>query len=68
MRKKNQNKPRRQELKKNKYPWFDVEYTKKRAKYQKAKGMHKSHANYYTKRERARAYEEYPKKVLNRKS
>ena len=33
----------------------------------KAKGMHKSHANYYTKGGRARAHKEY-KKVLNRKS
>ena len=40
---------------------------KKRAEYRKAKGMHKSHANYYTKGERARAHKEY-KKVLNRKS
>ena len=50
--KKNQNEPRRQEIKKNKYPWFDAECRKKRAKYRKAKGMHKSHANYYTKGER----------------
>ena len=65
--KKNQNEPRRQEIKKNKYPWFDAECKKKRAEYRKAKGMHKSHDNYYTKGERARAHKEY-KKVLNRKS
>ena len=63
----NQNESRRQEIKKNKYPWFDAECKKKRAEYRKAKGMHKSHANYYTKGERARAHKEY-KKVLNRKS
>ena len=65
--KNNQNEPRRQEIKKNKYPWFDAECKKKRAEYRKAKDMHKSHANYYTKGERARAHKEY-KKVLNRKS
>ena len=40
---------------------------KKSAEYRKAKRMHKSHANYYTKGERVRAHKEY-KKVLNRKS
>ena len=65
--KKKKNEPRRQEIKKNKYPWFDAECKKKRAEYRKAKGMHKSHANYYTKGERARAHKEY-KKVINRKS
>ena len=55
------------EIKKNKYPWFDAERKKTRAEYRKAKGMHKSHANYYTKGERARAHKEY-KKVLNMKS
>ena len=63
----NQNEPRRQEIEKNKYSWFDAECKKKRAEYRKAKGMHKSRAKYYTKGERARAHEEY-KKVLNRKS
>ena len=62
-----QNEPRKQEIKKNKNPWFDAECMKKRAEYRKAKGMHKSHANYYTKAERVRAHKEY-KKVLNRKS
>ena len=47
--------------------WFDAECKKKRAEYRKAKGMHKNHANYYTKGERARAHKEY-KKVINRKS
>ena len=63
----NQNEPRSQEIKENKYPWFDAECKKKRAECPKAKGMHKSHADYYTKGERARAHKEY-KKVLNRKS
>ena len=35
--KKNQNEPRKQEIKKNKYPWFDAECKKKRAEYRKAK-------------------------------
>ena len=39
----------------------------KRSECPKAKGMHKSHANYYTKGERARAHKEY-KKVLSMKS
>ena len=34
---KNQNEPRRQEIKKNKYPWCDAECRKKRAEYRKAK-------------------------------
>ena len=46
---KNQNEPRRQKIKKNKNPRFDAECKKKRAEYRKAKSMHKSHANYYTK-------------------
>ena len=32
--------------------WFDAECKKKRAEYRKAKGMHKNHANYYSKGER----------------
>ena len=52
--------------KKNKYPWFDAE-CKNWAEYRKAKCMHKSHANYYTKGERTRAHKEY-KRVLHRKS
>ena len=66
--KKDLNEPRRQEIKKKKkkYPWFDAECENKRAEYRKAKGMHKRHADYYTKGERARAHKEY-KKVINRK-
>ena len=33
----NQNEPRRQEIEKNKYPWFDAECKKKRAEYRKLK-------------------------------
>ena len=64
---KNPNEPRRQEIKKTKYPWFDAECEKKRAEYRKAKGMHKSHANYYTKGERARAHKEYKKSSKQKK-